>query len=209
METLSVCIAGLFQLLGVSFFFKQPEDQCSPAPTIGSWLFLLATLCFLCDMNLYPRHYMHMAKHWQLIFEIIAGVFLVEISTLVVWCNVEFVVFITTRKLLYSLANSDCIPWRLEYWLQGLSTSVVSGALLWFILQATDTIYIGNNFLGRLKRNWNEFWRILNGIYRMNSSERRRALRACKMATYPRRNNRCRQPPKEDDEDVEEEEDDY
>ncbi|KAL7740490.1 hypothetical protein ACLKA6_007020 [Drosophila palustris] len=209
METLSVCIAGVFQLLGISFFFKQPEDQCSPAPTIGSWLFLLATLCFLWDLNIYPVRYMHMAKCWQLMFEIIAGVFLVEMSTLVIWCTVELVVFVTTRKLILAVANTDCIPWGIEYWLQGLATTVVSGALLWFILQATDTIYCGNYFLGRWKRNWNDFWRILNGVYCMNGTERRRALRACRMATCPRRNRGRRyQPPKQEEEEADEEEED-
>ncbi|KAM8714743.1 hypothetical protein ACLKA7_001150 [Drosophila subpalustris] len=117
------------QLLGISFFFKQPEDQCSPAPTIGSWLFLLATLCFLWDLNIYPVRYMHMAKCWQLMFEIIAGVFLVEMSTLVIWCTVELVVFVTTRKLILAVANTDCIPWGIEYWLQGLATTVVEKEL--------------------------------------------------------------------------------
>ncbi|KAH8273968.1 hypothetical protein KR044_006342, partial [Drosophila immigrans] len=140
MEALPICIAALLQLLGISFFFAQPEDQCSPSPTAGSWIFLFATLCFLWDSNIYPTRYLHMARRWQLIFEVLAGVFLTEMSTLVIWCSVEFVLFITTRKLLFALARTDCVPWNLEYWFHGLTTTIVSGSILWFILQATDTI---------------------------------------------------------------------
>lgn len=205
MDTLSVCIAALFQVIGVSFFIKQPKGQCSPSPTMGSWLFLLATICFLKDINIYPRRYMHMGKLCQIIFELIAGILLLEISTLFIWCNLELLVFKLTRKLFCALTNNKWLPCKLEYWLQGFSTSVVGGAVLWFILLATNTLY---NFWCKLKRNWRDFWSTLNDIYRMNSCERRQALRACKMATYPRRNRRCRQPFEGDgEEEVEEDED--
>ncbi|KAH8377754.1 hypothetical protein KR093_006996, partial [Drosophila rubida] len=140
MEPLSIFIAALLQLIGVSLFFAQPPDQCSPSPTLGSWIFLLATLCFLWDCDIFPLRYMHMARSWQMIFDIVGAIFLVELSTLVIWCGLEFMLFIVTRKLVFALARTECVPWTLEYWFHGLATVFVSGATLWFILTATDTM---------------------------------------------------------------------
>ncbi|XP_062142788.1 uncharacterized protein LOC133850662 [Drosophila sulfurigaster albostrigata] len=190
MKALSIYFAALLQLLGISLFFAQPEDQCSPSPTLGSWIFLVATLCLLWDSHIYPERYMHVARHWQVIFEVVAGIFLVEMMMLVIWCSIELLLFIIMRKMLFVLAQTDCIPWKLEYWFHALTTTFVSGSFLWFVLQATDTMDYVNYYLRKLKRSWNKIQRNLKNIYRMYKCERRRAVNACKMATM--RQNRRR-----------------
>ncbi|XP_023172259.2 uncharacterized protein LOC111600411 [Drosophila hydei] len=186
METLSVSIVGLLQLLGYSYFMTQPEDQCSPAPSMGSWLFLVATLCFLWDMGIYPRRFMHMAWHWQLFIEIVAGLFLAEIAMLLIWCGLERVIYSLTQKFIHALHLDDCLHSLHEYCLHGLTTVAVSGALVWFIMRATDIPYYLDCSMGKLKRKGHHVMRILGCIGRMNSCDRQRTLRACRQAMFSR-----------------------
>ncbi|XP_030561254.1 uncharacterized protein LOC115763004 [Drosophila novamexicana] len=203
METLSISIVAFLQLLGYSYFIKQPEDQCSPSPPFGSWVFLLATLCFLWDLKIYPCRFMHMARHWQLLVEIVGGLFLTEIATLIVWCGVERVIFWLTQELIHLLELDDCLHGLHEYSLHGLTPVAVSGALLWFIIEATDTKYCLVNSVRKMKRNWQQMLRMLRIVCRMNNTDRRRTLRACKLAMFPPRRGRCKQEEEDDGEDQE------
>ncbi|XP_017857123.1 PREDICTED: uncharacterized protein LOC108609861 [Drosophila arizonae] len=186
MEALSVSIVGLLQLLGYSYFMTQPEDQCSPAPCLGSWLFLLATLCFLWDLSIYPRRFMHMAWQCQLIVEIVAGLFLAEIAMLRIWCGLERIIYWLTEQLIHELRMDDCRHELHQYCLHGLTTVAVSGAIVWFVIRATDVPYYLDCSMRKIKRNGQHMIRILGCIGRMNSCERRRTLRACRRAIFSR-----------------------
>lgn len=186
MEALSVSIVGLLQLLGYSYFITQPEDQCSPAPCLGSWLFLLATLCFLWDLRVYPRRFMHMAWQCQLIVEIVAGLFLAEIAMLRIWCGLEQIIYWLTEQLIHALRMDDCRYILFHYSLHGLTNVAVSGAIVWFVIRATDVPYHLNCSVNKIKRNGQHMIRILGCIGRMNSCERRRTLRACRRAIFSR-----------------------
>ncbi|XP_017055839.1 uncharacterized protein LOC108097827 isoform X2 [Drosophila ficusphila] len=131
MEVLAVGVAAFFQLMGCYFFFAQPKDRCSSAPDLASWLFLGATLCYLWDANIYPRRFMHMPRYWKLIIEIVAAIFLTELGTIIIWCGLERFLFGLTNDLL-NLGYTECnpSPYAYGYWLSGVVTSLVSGAVL-------------------------------------------------------------------------------
>ncbi|EDV98945.1 uncharacterized protein LOC6566866 [Drosophila grimshawi] len=194
MEMLCVCIAALLQLKGYSIFIMQPEDACSPAPPLGSYFFLLATICFLWDLNIYPRRFEHMNKRWKLFVELVACIFLAEIATLIIWCGLERVVCFVTQKLIGYLSQGNCKE-PLRYWLLGLATTSVGGSLFCFIMEATQQ---------KFGSTWQQLWYMVSSLWRMNSCDRRRTLKACHMAMFPSRRN-CENGEEEDEE---EEEDD-
>ena len=87
-STTAVAVAAVFQvLLGISFFFEQSEDQCSPAPALSSWIFLIACLDLLSDLCIYPVRYMHLPYVCQLAVEIILAVLITEFGAIIIWCK--------------------------------------------------------------------------------------------------------------------------
>ncbi|XP_016979536.1 uncharacterized protein LOC108044886 [Drosophila rhopaloa] len=184
MEKLAVGLAAFFQLMGCFFFFAQPKDRCSPSPDLASWLFLGATMCFLWDVSIYPRRFMHMPHFWQLLVEIVAAVFLAEVGTIIIWCALERFLFYLTDVLLNAIDPScDSSPY--EYWLSGIVTSLVSGAVLWYVLEATDAIYYFKMFVQNLRRTMRVSWRMLGCYINMNLRDRQRALKVCQLARKP------------------------
>ncbi|KAH8352535.1 hypothetical protein KR084_004804 [Drosophila pseudotakahashii] len=187
MENLAVGLAAFFQLMGCYFFFAQPADCCSPSPDLASWIFLAATLFFLWDTSIYPRRFMHMARFWRLIVEIVAAIFLTEVGTIIIWCGLERFLFSLADELLMWL-HKGCKTSPYVYWLSGLITSLVSGAVLWYVLEATDGMYYLMKFARELKTTMRVSWRMLRCYINMNMRDRRRALKVCQMARKtPRR----------------------
>ncbi|XP_070850520.1 uncharacterized protein [Drosophila suzukii] len=180
MENLAVCLAAFFQLMGCYFFFAQPEDRCSQAPDLASWIFLVATMCFLWDTSIYPRRFMHMARFWRILIEIVAGIFLAEVGTIIIWCGLERFLYSLT-DLLLNLTHNGCQSSPYGYWLSGLITSLVALAVLWEL--GTTTM---------------DTWGMLSCYINMNNRDRRRALKVCQLArkTPNRRSSsrRCCQP---------------
>ncbi|KAH8418851.1 hypothetical protein KR222_004580 [Zaprionus bogoriensis] len=205
MQMIAVATAAFFQLNGISFFICQPEDQCSPAPVLASWLFLLASLCFLSDIEVFPRRFAHMGKYWQLAVEIFACVLLAEICTLIIWCSFERIVFILTRELIFALGLGNCCNWCIEYWLQGVTTTAVSFALLQFTMNATDTIYLIRHYTRKTSTNLWQLWSAVNAVSGMNKAEIRRTLKLAK-SRQKRRGRKQADECDETDEDVGDEE---
>lgn len=204
MEMLPVCIAAFFQLLGISFFICQPADQCSPAPSLASWLSLLAGLCLLSDIKVCSFNYTHVSWHLQMAVDIVAGIFLIEIFTLIIWCGIERMVFLLTREIIYAVGLANCCSTCVEYALQGVTTGAASCALLKFAMQATDTVYRVNHYIKKTRCNSLKFWRTACTVYGMNKCERQRTLRLAKTRWGCRKRQYC--PEDEEDDDEEEEE---
>ncbi|KAH8281358.1 hypothetical protein KR054_000067 [Drosophila jambulina] len=207
MEPLAVALAGLFQFLGLAVFFDQPQDHCSPAPSLASWIFLVATLCFLWDTNIYPCRFSHMSYGWQILVEMVAAVFLVELSAIVVWCGLERFLYSLLEEIFNVTDAQRCVPFALIswlrrlvsgspyckpswkfYWLSGLITSSVSLAALWYVLQATDFICYVKRMFWTVHWNVRITWRMLRCYFAMNMAGRRRTLQVCQMAAN---RNRC------------------
>ncbi|KAH8329555.1 hypothetical protein KR074_012648, partial [Drosophila pseudoananassae] len=138
MDIIAVTIAAFFQIMGYAFFLVQPRDCCSPAPILGSWLFLLATLRFLWDVSIIPTRFIHCNRVWQVVVETVGTIFVTEVATIVIWCGIE--------RFLYGLAEdflgkscSGCDPSPHVYWVSGLVTSLAGGSFLWYILEVTDS----------------------------------------------------------------------
>ncbi|KAH8333967.1 hypothetical protein KR059_004972 [Drosophila kikkawai] len=205
MEPLAVGLAALFQLLGLAVFFDQPQDYCSPAPTLASWIFLVATLCFLWDTDIYPCRFRHMSHGWQILIEIVAAVFLVELSSIIVWCGLERCLYSLLEELFNVTGSERCVPFALAswlkrlvvgsscckrawlfYWLSGLITSSASLAALWYVLQATEGMYFLKRMLRNLYQNVRLTWRMMRCYFAMSMTGRRRTLQVCQLANKKR-----------------------
>ncbi|XP_043662576.1 uncharacterized protein LOC122626395 [Drosophila teissieri] len=180
MEILAVGLAAFFQLMGCYFFFAQPQDRCSAAPDLASWLFLAATLCFLWDTSIYPRRFMHMTRFWRILVEIVACILLAEVGTIIIWCGLERFLFSLTKEIL-NLMHCSCRPSPYVYWLSGLITSLVSGAVLWYVLEATDGMYYIRKFSRNLRTTMGVSWRMFRCYMQMNTKGKRRALKICQL----------------------------
>lgn len=181
MEIVAVGLAAFFQLMGCYFFFAQPQDRCSPAPNLASWLFLGATLCFLWDIKIYPRRFMHMSRFWRILIEIVASIFLAEVGTVIIWCALEKFLFSLTNELV-NLTQCSCRPSHFVYWLSGLITSLISGAMVWYVLEATDGVYYIKKFSCNLRTTMGVTWRMFRCYIQMNMAAKRRALTICQLA---------------------------
>lgn len=205
MNRIAVSLAALLQLLGSTVFFSQPEDQCSPAPSLASWLFLVATLCFLWDANVYPYRFRHMARGWQFLIEIVAAIFLVEMGSIIVWCSLERCLFFLMELFLTAVGSQSCkysplVHWLLGwvtgshchktswlvYLLSGLVTSSASCSVLWYILQATDGMYYVAKVLWNVSRNIRLAWRLMRCYLAMNMAGRLRTVQVCQLAASRR-----------------------
>ncbi|XP_017151261.1 uncharacterized protein LOC108161497 [Drosophila miranda] len=206
MQPSAVTIAGLFQLLGVCFFFSPPEDHCSPAPTLGSWIFLLVILFFLWDVSIYPLRYMHMSSYWQLLIETVMAIFFAELGAIIIWCSLERVLYGITEGFLNMLGFNGCEPSAIQYWLLGLITTAASGALLWFILEATDGMFYLEWHTRKLRRNLRQGWALMSSYLRMSKAARYRAVKACQLATRKRCSRKPRRPQEKDEDECTEDE---
>ncbi|EDW78080.1 uncharacterized protein Dwil_GK24200 [Drosophila willistoni] len=186
-KTIAVCVAFLCQLLGYSLFLSQPEDKCSPAPSLASWIFLLSTICFLSDFDLYPERFMHMANFWQVIIEIVASIFLAEIGTVIIWCGLERLIYALVVELLWLVGIGDCLRWLFEYSILGVVTTALSVAIFWYIIRATDNIYYMKKYWNKIIWSCYHFANLLRCYWRIGTKARARALRAYKIASKRRR----------------------
>ncbi|KAH8250917.1 hypothetical protein KR038_005892 [Drosophila bunnanda] len=207
MEPLAVAVAAIFQFLGFAIFFAQPLDRCSPAPTLASWVFLAATLFFLWDTDVYPCRFSHMARGWQILIEIVAAVFLVELAAIIIWCGLERFLYSLLEEIFNVTDSQRCVPFAVVswlkrlvtgsayckpsvhfYWMSGVITSIVSFAALWYVLEATDGMYYVKCLVQNFRWNIRLTWRMLRCYLGMNMAGRRRTLQVCQMAAN---RNRC------------------
>ncbi|XP_017006270.2 uncharacterized protein [Drosophila takahashii] len=93
----TIAIAGLLHILGISFFVSQPEDQCSPAPSAGSYIFLAAVLLLFWDSDMIPRK---LKKYSPRVFacgDLFFTIFFTELIMLLGWCGFERITFRTVQ----------------------------------------------------------------------------------------------------------------
>ncbi|XP_017071467.2 uncharacterized protein LOC108108087 [Drosophila eugracilis] len=201
MESIAVGLAAFFELMGCQFFLPQPKDRCSPAPDLASWIFLAATVCLLWDISIYPRRFMHMGRAWRVLVETMAAIFIAELGTIVIWCGIERFLYGVTDEILHLIRNS-CRPSPYLYWISGLITTFVSGAFLYFVLRATDSIYYINKFVLELWTTIKLSLRMLRCYMTMNTRGRRQALKVCqltgKMTNRRSSSRRCSTPKEEE-----------
>lgn len=173
--TAAIVIAALFQIvLRTSFFFEQEKGLCSPAPSLASWIFLIALLDLISDLCLYPVRYMHLPYFCQVIVETIVTILLTEFGAIVVWCTLEKLFWRLIKSLLLIMGMSTTTYVNYESIILGLTTTSISLGILAFVGQATDHFHMIRKKYQRIERrvtlNMEMFWDYVNGC---NGSRRR------------------------------------
>ena len=95
-----VLTAIIHLLMRISVFYEQPKNQCSPAPEMGSWFFVLSVFMILSDNDIYPYRYRCIPVICQNLVETFISIVATEFSTIVLWCNLEKAAFRFTKCIL-------------------------------------------------------------------------------------------------------------
>lgn len=139
----AVALAAVFQMcFKVSFFLEQSTDQCSPAPALSSYIFLIALLDILYDITIYPIRYMHLPYGCQVIAETILTVLLTEFGCLIVWCSLERVFCHLIKSLVLIIGFKVPTFHSYEFYILGFFTILFSGTILIFTALATDHVHL-------------------------------------------------------------------
>ncbi|KAH8410312.1 hypothetical protein KR009_011694 [Drosophila setifemur] len=95
----TIVVTALLQVLGISFFMHQPGGQCSPAPSLGNNIFLVAILLLLWDGEVIPQRFKQRSPWIFAGVELLATIFVAELIMQVVWCGYERIAFKTVRMI--------------------------------------------------------------------------------------------------------------
>lgn len=172
-SSFAVAVAAFLQIiLRISFFIEQNSDLCSTAPTLASWIFLIAFLDILLDICVYPVRYMHLPLICQIVAETIVTVLLCEFGSLVVWCTIEKICCKLCKSLLLLMGITPRFYYAWENYILGTATTSTSLAILLFVGQATDHFHFMRKKSLRLCRkinyNLSESWLKLRSLMLAN-----------------------------------------
>ncbi|XP_039231826.1 uncharacterized protein LOC120321863 [Drosophila yakuba] len=128
--------AFIHLVLGVCVCLWPPNDTCSPAPNLGSWIFEGALLLLVSDVKLYPDRYTHLPYSIQFLVETIGSLAILEFFIIVVWCALERLIHHLTRLLLLYLGMNADTYLALEYWILLIPTTAVASTFLYIMKMA-------------------------------------------------------------------------
>ncbi|EDW00186.1 GH11998 [Drosophila grimshawi] len=139
MERLSFAALGLAILLhsvmGISYYFV--KARCSPAPLLGSWLFIACIGAVLHSVHIFPQWCRNCSALCRLIMETAICCLTLDVMLSKFWCRIESVCHCAIVGILGLLVTEKCTFDSWEYWLLGVTTSIIGGCLLWLTLWAT------------------------------------------------------------------------
>ncbi|XP_030561534.1 uncharacterized protein LOC115763208 [Drosophila novamexicana] len=125
----SIVAATLLQMCGITLFIRQPQDQCSPAPMLAKWLFVLTLLLLLWRCEMLPKRYTSLYPRIHICVELLGTVFISELAILIGWCSYE--------RLVHQLSHLLCPNCRwCGYFTLGMLTLLPSALLLFTLAPA-------------------------------------------------------------------------
>ncbi|KAM7350738.1 uncharacterized protein ACRADG_009211 [Cochliomyia hominivorax] len=181
-SSFAVAVAAFLQIvLRISFFIEQNSDLCSTAPTLASWIFLVAFLDILLDICIYPVRYMHLPYICQVVVETIITILLTEFGSLVVWCTIEKICCKLCKSFLLLIGVKESFYYAWENYVLGTATISTSLVILLLVGQATDHLHFMRKKSLRLSRkintNLTEIWKKLRSLLMTNKCVNREVLR--------------------------------
>ncbi|XP_017049020.1 uncharacterized protein LOC108093456 [Drosophila ficusphila] len=90
---ITIVAVGLLQVFGISFFASQPKDQCSPAPAIGSKIFLLSVLMLFWDSEMIPKRFKKYSPKLFEVGDLLFTILFTELFVVLGWCEFERITF--------------------------------------------------------------------------------------------------------------------
>ncbi|KAM8721454.1 hypothetical protein ACLKA7_007346 [Drosophila subpalustris] len=158
MESLSMSALGmailLHSVMGVSYYFLLA--RCSPAPLLGSWLFVACIGAVLQAVHIFPQWCRNCSALFRLTMETAVCCITLDLMLTKLWCRIEALCHCAIIGILQHLVTDDRTFASCEYWMLGLTTSIIGCCLLWFTLWATalpNKLHLGfNNWQRNVKR---------------------------------------------------------
>ncbi|KAH8269897.1 hypothetical protein KR044_007151 [Drosophila immigrans] len=148
MDHLSMSALGmailLHSVMGVSYYFLLA--RCSPAPLLGSWLFVACVGAVLQAVHVFPQWGGNCSIPLRLSLEIVVCCLTMDLMLTKLWCRIEALCHCAIIGILQQLVTDEHTFAACEYWMLGLTTSVIGCCLLWFTLWATalpDKLQLG------------------------------------------------------------------
>ncbi|KAH8386573.1 hypothetical protein KR093_001300 [Drosophila rubida] len=139
MERLSMSALGmailLHSVMGVSYYFLLA--RCSPAPLLGSWLFVACVGAVLQAVHIFPQRSRNCSLVCRLTMETVVCCLTLDLMLIKLWCRIEALCHCAIVGVLQLFVADERTFAACEYWLLGLTTSVIGCCLLWFTLWAT------------------------------------------------------------------------
>ncbi|KAH8414801.1 hypothetical protein KR215_005140 [Drosophila sulfurigaster] len=134
MSALTMAIL-LHSVMGVSYYFLLA--RCSPAPLLGSWLFVACIGAVLQAVHIFPQWCRNCSILFRLAMETLICCLTLDLMLTKLWCRIESLCHCAIIGILQLLVTDDHTFAACEYWLLGLITSVIGCCLLWLTLWAT------------------------------------------------------------------------
>ncbi|XP_064538636.1 uncharacterized protein LOC135428516 [Drosophila montana] len=125
----------LHSVMGISYYFLMA--RCSPAPLLGSWLFVACIGAVLQVVHIFPQWCRNCSSLCRLTMEMAVCCFTLDLMLTKLWCRIESLCHCAIVGILQLFVTEDRTFASCEYWMLGVTTSVIGACLLWFTLWAT------------------------------------------------------------------------
>ncbi|XP_023174534.1 uncharacterized protein LOC111601918 [Drosophila hydei] len=125
----------LHSVMGISYYFLLA--RCSPAPLLGSWLFVASIGAVLQVVHIFPRWGCNCSSLCRLTLEMGVCLLTLDLMLTKLWCRIESLCHCAIVGILQQLVTEECTFANCEYWLLGITTSIIGACLLWFTVWAT------------------------------------------------------------------------
>lgn len=137
MEPLAVGTAGFLHLvIGIAFYYNTDTYPCSPAPPLASWIYTGAVMLLAKDIETYPIRYIHLPYTIKFVVELLVALIILEIGSMVVWCQIERLIYQLVRLFMLWMGMDDDMYLRFEKWILVLPTTALAGILLYIMKRA-------------------------------------------------------------------------
>lgn len=142
----------VFLVLRITIFFKVPDSE-TEFLVIPSCLVLASVVLLILDNKIFPARYENSGpKFVQSLIEGILAVFIVEFAMIIVWANIEHVIFVLLKLLL-----SGVYGFGTEY-VAGAIITTLSMTIFIFTLNITKNSEKVLKHLGKFKKDFKAFF---------------------------------------------------
>ncbi|TDG39621.1 hypothetical protein AWZ03_013959 [Drosophila navojoa] len=125
----------LHSVMGISYYFLLA--RCSPAPLLGSWLFVASIGAVLQVVRIFPHWCRNCSSLCRLTLEMGICLLTLDLMLIKLWCRIEALCHCAIIGILQQLVTEECTFENCEYWLLGITTSIIGACLLWLTVWAT------------------------------------------------------------------------
>lgn len=139
-HTAAVITAAFIHIVLRMTIFLEPDYKgCSPQTPTSSWLFLLSILEIVWDTHFIPERYKILPPWCLWLAEVCISVFLMEFCLIVIWCNLERLIYRSLKRVTVVIFPQLDHP-KGDILVE-LVTIIISISIFYYVSQGTDIVY--------------------------------------------------------------------